>query len=409
MPRFVELDTSVFDPAFTLNPYPHINDLYEHDDVIGFSSDGINFLFKFEHCREVMFSKNFARPTGDESLNALEMEYAKKYPTRAQYFMLDYSHGEPDLKLKSLIVRLIAAVTEKASLEVMRPLAQKLTQSGRIDDYIDEVTYLPLKLYLDVCGLEYNDADLKTLHEAGCQFLQSFETPGDEKYVAQCDAAIKVFNTFVAEKFSKLNEGNLLYSFIQEGLEAGIAEDKLRANLGNVIIVSLSNTFGISSAFVLRNMIKHPEIVSALKADPSLLEKDDTITEILRLDNHVKALSRAATKDCEIGGYQFKKGEVVFLFFPGLNHDPAQWANPDQADFTRIYDNTNNLIFGGSIHLCIGKKLTFAAMKSLITAFLEYLPDNAEVIENDIEMDGTWLAERIITKMPILLPELADV
>ena len=138
-----------------------------------------------------------------------------------------------------------------------------------------------------------------------------------------------------------------------------------------------------------------------MRDNPELLEKDDTIIEILRKDNHVKALSRAATEDVELDGYQFKQGDVFFLFFPGLNMDPSQWVEPETIDFKRSFDHSSNLIFGGSVHLCIGKKLTFAAMKSLLQAFIQNLPEKAQVVEDEIEMDGSWLAERIITKMPI--------
>lgn len=401
MAKFVELGVSIFDPEFTLNPYGYLHDLYQDDDVIGFIADGIKFLFKFKHCKEVMFNNAFARPSGDAELNAKEIEYAEKYPARAYYFSLDHSHGAPDLKLKSIMVRLIMAISECASFEKVAPIAKQLQTNGRIDNYIDAVTQLPLRLYLEVCGLRYTEADIAELHESGCQFIKSFESQGDEEQVAIADTCIQFFNAFVGARFDELQEGDLLYSFLQEGREAGISEDKLQANLGNVILISLSNTFGVSSAFVLRNLIRNPEIIKTLKSNPGLIDKDETINEILRLDNHVKALSRAATETVTVDGYRFEKGDIVFLFFPGLNHDPVQWENPAQFDPERDFTNGNNLIFGGSIHQCIGKKFTFTAMKSLLRAFIEYWPVSAEIVEDDMAMDGSWLAERIITHMPI--------
>jgi hypothetical protein len=37
----------------------------------------------------------------------------------------------------------------------------------------------------------------------------------------------------------------------------------------------------------------------------------------------------------------------------------------------------------------------------MLKDLLKYMPANIEVVESEIEVDGSWLAERIITRMPI--------
>ena len=59
MEDFVELGVSVFDEKFTLDPYPYLQALYGNTDVLGFSSEGMNFLFRFEQCRSVIYNKSF--------------------------------------------------------------------------------------------------------------------------------------------------------------------------------------------------------------------------------------------------------------------------------------------------------------------------------------------------------------
>jgi cytochrome P450 len=66
-----------------------------------------------------------------------------------------------------------------------------------------------------------------------------------------------------------------------------------------------------------------------------------------------------------------------------------------------VFDNKNNLIFGGSVHTCIGVRLSNTFLRYMLSDLLKYMPANIEVIESEIEVDGSWLAERIITKMPI--------
>jgi hypothetical protein len=57
MEKFVELGTSFFDPEFSLSPYQHLEELFPRKDIAGFHSDGMNFVFRFEEARTVMFNK----------------------------------------------------------------------------------------------------------------------------------------------------------------------------------------------------------------------------------------------------------------------------------------------------------------------------------------------------------------
>jgi hypothetical protein len=45
--------------------------------------------------------------------------------------------------------------------------------------------------------------------------------------------------------------------------------------------------------------------------------------------------------------------------------------------------------------------LAIAFLRHLAKGFLRYLPDSVSVNDSEIELDGSWVAERIITKMPI--------
>ena len=76
MSKFIDLGVSVFDPEFTLNPYDVLEDLYDRKGVLGFQADGMNFLFRFDQSRAVMFSRNCTRAMGNnEELQQLEAGY----------------------------------------------------------------------------------------------------------------------------------------------------------------------------------------------------------------------------------------------------------------------------------------------------------------------------------------------
>ena len=125
--------------------------------------------------------------------------------------------------------------------------------------------------------------------------------------------------------------------------------------------------------------------------------------EFLRRDNHVKALSRQAHKPFTLHGQDIAAGESVNLFFPGVNLDPDHWDRPLEIDLERQFSGENNIIFGGSTYMCIGKQLGIAFLKNVARGFVENLPESARIDESEIVVDGDWVSERVITRMPIEL------
>ena len=152
---------------------------------------------------------------------------------------------------------------------------------------------------------------------------------------------------------------------------------------------------------VLRSLINHPHTLAQLKANPTLAHEPQVITELLRRDSHVKSQSRQLNAALDIDGFHLPEGSRVFLFFPGINMDPTYWHNPREIDFSRDFSAEGNVVFGGSQFTCIGKALTMAFMGSTIELLVRYLPENARVVEERMEVDGSWLSERVITRMPI--------
>lgn len=404
MSKFVDLGVSVFDDDFTLNPYTYLEALYDRDDVLGFRADGMNFLFRFDQCRAVMFNRHCSRSPGDSiELQTIEQTWAQRYPNRAWHFRHSYTHGVPNMTFKAAVGRFIAEVAGKACFDDVEPIFKKLSRGGVLHDYISDISQLPMRVFLETCLIPYNDTELNRLHRAGCAFLKSLENYFDETLVKECDAGLLTIRQFMEQHFHQLDQNSPLQALIAAGRESGMSDEQLIANIGGTFLTSISNTVGISSAFILRTLINDKHSWQLLKDNPEHVHNDNVIMELLRRDNHVKALSRQVDQPFELGRFAIEQGELLYLFFPGINMDPMQWHNPLQLDFERSFSGENAIIFGGSFYTCIGKKLTMAFLKKTINGFIRYLPDTAAVIESAIEMDGSWTAERIINRMPIRL------
>lgn len=409
MSEFVDLGVSVFDADFTLNPYAYLQDLYDRKDVLGFHSDGMNFLFRFDQGRAVIFNKHCVRAMGNnEQLARLEADYAQRYPNRAWHFHHSYTHGEPDLKFKAAIGRFVADVASQASFAEVEPVFARLSAGGRLDNYIDEISRLPMRVFLETCRLPYSEDELEELHGAGCAFLKSLENFYDEALIADCDAGLARIRRYMEDQFGAIHPESPLNPLIEAGRSIGMSDEQLIANIGGMFLTSISNTVGISSAFILRSLLRDPGSLATLREQPDLVRphlagNEHVIMELLRRDNHVKALTRQFEEPMELDGFTIGKGEVVCLYFPGINMDPVRWRDPLALDFSRRFTGENNIIFGGSFYTCIGRRLTMAFLGNIVEGFTRHLPEGARVVEEELEVDGSWMAERIITRLPLEL------
>lgn len=402
MSDFVELPLSYFDPEFTLNPYPFLAELYERDEVLGFRSEGLNFLFRHDDCRTVLRSPLCRRePLANPEFQEREARYAELYPNRLWEISNNFSVGEVDIKLKSQLVRFLGNIEHWASFDDMEPVFQQLADGKDLPNYIDQIATLPLRVILETAGVFVSDDEIRAVYDAGCNFLKSYENLGDESLIRNAEDAVILLRDFVERHYGEFEPGTLIHDHVSNCRDIGLSDEKIQANLIGPILISASNTMGISSAFFLRNLIRYPEARRKLQENPELLDRDNVILEFLRRDNHVKALSRHAHGAVSLGSFELPEGSSVCLFFPGANLDPQHWNQPLELDLNRDLSQQNHIIFGGARHVCIGKTLAVSFLRKLGRGFLRYLPEKVSVDDAEIEVDGSWVAERIITAMPI--------
>ena len=408
MERFVELGVSFFDEDFTLDPFPYLEDLYPRDDILGFTSDGMNFLFRFEEARQVIYSPHCRRELiADAAIEEREQVYAERYPNRARHLQLAYPNraqvGRPDFTTTRLLMDFLDATARVGDFSGAQPIFERLAEGGRIDDYVESVQTLPLRVMLDTCGLPFTEEDLLDLNLAGMAFIKALDNYVDEAPLAAADDAVARIWRFLETALQEARPDSRIRRFVDEGRSLGIDDEKLLVNIGGFLIIPLANTAGIASAYLLRNLIRHPEVRRQLAQDPELVRDDNVMTELLRRDNHVKALARQVHEPFELRSFPMREGESIYLFFPGVNLDPACWPDPLSIDLDRRFTSQNNVIFGGAVYMCIGRKLGLEFLKNMTAGFIEHLPDHAQVVEDEVEADGSWVAERIIRKMPIVL------
>lgn len=97
------------------------------------------------------------------------------------------------------------------------------------------------------------------------------------------------------------------------------------------------------------------------------------IEEGLRLDTPLHIFARTATTETSVGGTPVPAGTRLFINFASANRDPRQFADPERF---RVDRKPNaHLAFGFGPHLCLGRHLARAELKSVLTTLFTRLPD----------------------------------
>ncbi|WP_340316840.1 cytochrome P450 [Rhizorhabdus argentea] len=129
----------------------------------------------------------------------------------------------------------------------------------------------------------------------------------------------------------------------------------------------------------LVQLIRHPEQMQALIADPTLM--DNAVEEILRFETPASSMWRIAHRDAELGGVTIPAGATLLLRYDAGNRDPRRFEEPDRFDIWRRNARTHVAFGPPSVHRCLGQML---ARKELVIGFNHLLKrlKNMRILDN---------------------------
>ncbi|MFD8529734.1 cytochrome P450 [Streptosporangium canum] len=136
----------------------------------------------------------------------------------------------------------------------------------------------------------------------------------------------------------------------------------------------------VAGSETTRNAISHGLKLLTDHPDQRELLVDDfdghipgAVDEIIRYSTPVIQFRRTVTREYELGGQAYRKGDKVLLFYNSANRDEAVFADPDAFDITR-HPNPH-LGFGGpGPHYCLGAHLARREVTVMFRELLTRMP-----------------------------------
>ena len=155
-----------------------------------------------------------------------------------------------------------------------------------------------------------------------------------------------------------------------------LTEDEMLGTIALLLVAGNETTTHLISNGMLM-LLRHPDQVARLRADPSLLPS--AVDEMLRYTGPVHTTRRTARTDVDLDGNEIRRGEVVIGVLAAANRDPEKYEDPDDFDVGR--NPTDHVAFGDGIHFCLGASLARLEAEVAVGTLLQRFPELSLVEE----------------------------
>lgn len=156
---------------------------------------------------------------------------------------------------------------------------------------------------------------------------------------------------------------DLVHATLAEDGDPRPLEDIELLGILHQIFTAGQETTAQALAYGIYQLLRHPEQLEAVRADPALYAP--LVEETLRHLTPVSAMWRIVREATELGGVTLAPGDVVLLRYASANRDEARFDRPEEFDLKRPNAH-EHLAFGAGIHTCLGMAL---ARKEMQIAF----------------------------------------
>ncbi|HEY4021389.1 MAG TPA: cytochrome P450 [Pseudonocardiaceae bacterium] len=368
---------ALFDPANRAHPYELYAALRERGPFTRMNGL-IGVVADHETCAKVLRDPAMSSDRANSQLGRMrqvQLDEGDRTPTVSFLSMDPPDHTRlRRLVSKAFTAKVIAGMRPRVQA-VVDELFAAFPTDGQVD-IVPRLAYpLPVRIITEMLGVPLEDHDRfehwSRMLVRGLDPMMSF---ADDSILAEIDKASQdlaaYFVDLIAKRRRDLGEDLLSKLVLAEEEGDQLTEAELVATCILLLVAGHETTANLIANGVLA-LLSHPDQLSALRADPSLI--DGTVDEILRYDPPVQLTTRVVTQETTIGSVTVPEGGVLLMLLAAANRDPEVFADPDRFDITR--DARKHLSFAAGAHFCLGAPLARLEASVALTAFAQRLTD----------------------------------
>jgi cytochrome P450 len=187
---------------------------------------------------------------------------------------------------------------------------------------------------------------------------------------------------------------DLIGDLVRAGDDDRLTDTELVTLVWHLVLAGQTPVNLIANA--VEALLRHPEQLAALRADPALWP--GAVEELMRFCSpQLLTTPRFAREDVEIDGQVIRAGERVTAAMVAADRDPRVFADADRLDVTRA--GPAQLGFSHGPHFCLGASIARVETEVALSALFARFPDLA--LAGDVPRapdGGTWRpAELLLT------------
>ncbi|MFP5255451.1 MAG: cytochrome P450 [Acidimicrobiia bacterium] len=273
----------------------------------------------------------------------------------------------------------------------------RLVPLGRMDVVADFAYPLPVGIFCDLLGVPPEDSPrFRTWTQAVARNLDPVLDPSERDANLALLDEMEAYLTDLVEEKRRIPGEDLMSALVH------VEEDGDRLTPGELVpqVLTLYVAGHEPVTALVGNgllaLLRHPDQLARLQADPSLLHH--AVLELLRYDGPNQFVRRIATRPMELSGRAIAPGDVLYCSVAAANRDPEHFGpDADQLVVDRP-DAGSHLQFGAGVHTCLGTHLARLQAEAMLGQLLAGV--------EDIELDGdvVWsrrMVLRSVDRLPI--------
>ncbi len=254
----------------------------------------------------------------------------------------------------------------EGTVELCHSLINEFIDKGEADAAVQYAQQLPPRIIARMLGVDPGRADDFVEWVRGVLEIGLTNPESRIKYR-------RIIREFFAEMVAdrRKNPGDdMISQLLEKELDGEPVTDRTAVGMCNLMLVAGIDTTWSSIGSALWHLASTPSDRQRLASEPELFPS--AVEELLRYYSPV-TMARICQKDIDVAGVSMKAGDRVLMNFPGANHDPEVFDNPDEVILDR--EKNRHIAFGVGIHRCAGSNLARMEMDVALRVWMERIPE----------------------------------